>query len=128
MLDCQDSKTECGAGVAGLVGEGFTVKETVALLVLSVWLVACTLICIVALTTGAVNSPAESITPAVADHFTVAFALLPTTAVNCWVFPEKMIALEGDAETVTPLVPLRLPPTERPPPQAARKIGPERTR
>ncbi len=114
---------------------GFTVSETVALLVASAWLVAFTLICRVELTEGAVNRPAESTVPAVADHVTDVFAVLLTTAVNCWVPPEKRVAFEGNAETLMlpsllPPLPLLLlvPPTERPPPQAAMNIGPENIR
>ena len=114
---------------------GFTTNETVALLVASAWLVAFTLICLAELTEGAVNRPAESTVPAVADHVTPVFALWLTTAVNCWVPPETRVAFEGNAETLMlpsllPPLPLLLlvPPTERPPPQAAMKIGPENIR
>jgi hypothetical protein len=72
---------------------------------LSAWLVACTLICIVEPTTGAVNRPEESTTPAVADYSTAMFAVLLTTALNCWVFPETMVVFEGDAEMLTLLAP-----------------------
>ena len=97
-------------------------------LVLSAWLVACTLICIGELTTGAVNRPSESTTPPVADHSTAMFAVLLTTALNCWVFPETRVVFKGDAEMLTLLPAPGLPPTERPPPQATRKIGAENIR
>ncbi len=116
MLEFQESETERGAGVAGVVADGVTVNAKIIS-----WLVACTLIFIVELITGAVNRPEKSTTPAVADYSTAMFAVLLTTALNCWVFPETMVVFEGDAEMLTLLAPRWV----SPPPHSTRKIGPE---
>ena len=70
---------------------------------------------------GAVNKPEALTVPDVAAHATVVFEVLLTVAVNCWVFPETTVAVEGEAEMLTALA---LDDTLAPP-QAARIIKPE---
>ena len=65
---------------------------------------------------GAVNKPDALTVPDVAAHATVVFEVLLTVAVNCWVFPETTVAMEGEAEMLTALA---LDDTLAPP-QAAR--------
>ena len=70
---------------------------------------------------GAVNKPDALTIPDVAAHATVVFEVLLTVAVNCWVFPETTVAVEGEAEMLTALA---LDDTLAPP-QPARIIRPE---
>ena len=73
---------------------------------------------------GAVNKPDALTVPDVAAHATVVFEVLITVAVNCWVFPETTVAVEGEAEMLTALA---LDDTLAPP-QAARISRPENNR
>ena len=65
---------------------------------------------------GAVNNPDALTVPDAAAHVTPVFVLLLTVAMNCWVFPETMVAVEDDAEILTALA----LGDKLPPPQAAR--------
>jgi hypothetical protein len=73
---------------------------------------------------GAVNKPDALTVPDVAAHATVVFEVLITVAVNCWVFPETTVAVEGEAEMLTALA---LDDTLAPP-QPARISRPENNR
>lgn len=70
---------------------------------------------------GAVNKPDALTVPDVAAHATLVFEVLLTVAVNCWVFPETTVAVDGEAEMFTALA---LDATLAPP-QPARTIKPE---
>jgi hypothetical protein len=73
---------------------------------------------------GAVNKPDALTVPDVAAHATVVFEVLLTVAINCWVFPETTVAVEGDAQMLTPFA----LGDELPPPQAVRTIRPDSIR
>jgi hypothetical protein len=120
VVPFHDSETECCTGFPVTVAVGLIDKTTDALLLESVWLVAVILTSIVETTLGAVNKPVELNVPAVADHVIGVFRVWLTVAVNCRVFPETMVAFEGDPEMRTsPLPPEDDLPLEDmlPPPQ-----------
>jgi hypothetical protein len=120
VMPFQDRETECCTGFPVTVAAGLIVKTTDALLLESVRLVAVILTRVVETTLGAVNKPDELNVPAVADHVTAVFRVSLTMAVNCRVFPETMVAFEGDPEMRTrPLPPEDELPLEGmlPPPQ-----------
>jgi len=98
---------------------GLTVRATVALLLASALLVAVTSISVGELTLGAVNKPDALTVPAVADHVTAVFGVFMTLAVNWRVFPEMMFVFEGDAVTLT----LLLPANDMPPPQPVKTMS-----
>jgi hypothetical protein len=105
VVPFQESETECCTGAPVTVAAGLIVKAMDALLLESVWLVAVILTWVVEATLGAVNKPDELNVPAVADHVTAVFRVWLTKAVNCRVFPETMVAFEGDTEMRIPPLP-----------------------
>ena len=86
---------------ASTEGAGFTVKAAEELLLVSARLVAVTVTEVGEDTVGAVNKPDELTVPAVADQVTATFAVLLTSAINCWVALETTVAFDGEMETLT---------------------------
>jgi hypothetical protein len=80
---------------------GVTKIVAVACLVLSAWLIAVTVIDVLALTVGAVNMPLALMLPALAFHVFVAFVVLLTVARNCRLLPDNTVVLDGVIAIVT---------------------------
>jgi hypothetical protein len=80
---------------------GVTKIVAVACFVLSAWLIAVTVIDVLALTVGAVNMPLALIVPALAFHEFAAFGVLLTVARNCMLLPDNTVVLAGVIAIVT---------------------------
>jgi hypothetical protein len=80
---------------------GSTVTVAEAETPLLAWLVALTVMLVLAVTVGAVKSPELETEPAVVDHVTAVLVEPVTVAVNCWVPAERTVAEVGETETET---------------------------
>jgi hypothetical protein len=80
--------------------EAVTVTAAVLLFELSAMLVAVTSAVMLAVTLGAVNTPAEVIVPALVDHLTPVLLVLRTVAKKVCCPPDFTLALVGEIETL----------------------------